>query len=459
MIRDSEKWLTSWYIDGARKPLVLRGARQVGKSTLVRNFAESKGLILHEINLERQLQLRSLIQNFRVDSFINEVQLLCKKGSLNSPHSLLFIDEIQAIPEALGFLRYLQEDKPQLPVVCAGSLLEFALQDKDVAFSMPVGRVFYHFLGPCTFFEFLKALGKDSLLSYLSEYQITQNFSPTAHLELSEILRTYLLIGGMPEALAEYLRTQDFESARKILGSIVLTYRDDFLKYAKKTSLINLYKVLDYLPRGIAKKVKYVNIDEHARSLELKKAVTLLSMAGIICPAYSSTATIPPLSSAINEKAYKLYALDCGILNALSRTHSTTPSEVLHNEDDLAEQFIAQHLRYLGPNYLPPELYYWLREGKSNNAEIDFLFQHKNTIIPIEVKSGSTGKLRSLHQYIHKTGTRLAVRFDSNPPSIQTIRVSLPDGVTNDTFQLLSLPLYMIGELDRILGTLHKIIV
>jgi predicted AAA+ superfamily ATPase len=458
MNRNHLKNLQLWYQEPNRKPLILRGARQVGKSTLVRDFAKSEGLILHEVNLERYQYLKNIFVSFKVDDFLKEVQLICSNGKVNLPNSILFIDEIQAIPEALQFLRYLYEDYPELPVISAGSLLEFALQDESNAISMPVGRINYLFLGPCTFNEFLAGKGDSQILDHLLNYKIGENLSPLAHQKLLQQLKTYLLVGGMPEALQSYIETEDFSQSHKILSSIMLTYRDDFLKYAKRTSLQNLQKVLDYAPSGIGRKVKYVNIDEHTKAVDLRAAIRLLEMAGVVNLAYCTNATLPPLSSAIDSKAFKLFTLDCGILNAISKLRIARTDAKLINEDDLAEQFVAQHLRYLGNSYQPPELYYWLREGKANNAEVDFLYQFENSIIPIEVKSGTAGSLRSLHQYIHRSKSKIAVRFDLNPPSLQHVQNLLTGRESEKVdFKLLSLPLYMIGELDRLLHEITSV--
>ncbi len=453
MVRNALVDLGIWFKEYNRKPLVLRGPRQVGKSTLVRDFAKKEKLTLNEINLERYQYLREIIKNSRVSEFLKEVQIINNKGSVLDTSSILFVDEIQAIPEALQFLRYLYEDHPTLPIVSAGSLLEFALQDEVNSFSMPVGRVSYQFLGPCTFSEYLEAKAEHQLLEYLTSYSIGMDYSPMVHEKLLSHLRSFMMVGGMPEALQSFIDTDDFSISQKILSSIVLTYRDDFLKYAKKTSLLNLQKVLDYVPIGLGKKVKYVNIDEHTKAIDIRLAIQMLDMAGVLSIAHSTNATQPPLSSGADSRRFKLYVLDCGVLGALSKVSVVTSSVRLFNEDDLAEQFIAQHLRYLGPSYQPPELFYWLREGKANNAEVDFVYQNKNNIIPIEVKSGSLGTLRSIHQYIHRSKSKLAVRFDLNPPSLQKVEVGLTGGKAEKiNFELLSLPVYMVGEMRRLLG-------
>ncbi len=447
--------LKEWFCENKRKPLILRGPRQVGKTTLVRDFAKIEKLTLHEINLERYQNLREIIAHSQVDNFIKEVQMICSKGAVNGPESILFIDEIQAIPEALQFLRYLYEDYPNLPVIAAGSLLEFALQDKTNAFSMPVGRVSYQFMGPCTFNEYLEEVeDDDELIDYLSSYQIGSTFSAQIHERLMARLRSYLIIGGMPEALQSFVDTENYAFSQKILTSIVLTYHDDFLKYSRKTSLHNLQKILDHTPLNIGKEVSYEEIDKHEEIADLRSAIEMLDMAGILNLAYGTNAIKPSLCSGVDERKFKSYFLDCGVLNALSRI-SAQPSEIrIFNEKISCEQFIAQHLKYLGPYYQPPELFYplieELEEGKEK--EIDFLFQYGNHIIPIIIEAENKNVVRSFYNYITRTNENLAVHFHLNLPSLQEVEIpSIDKKEDNKKISLLSLPIYLIGELERLI--------
>ena len=231
MQRHSEEQLNLWLQKPRRKPLIIRGARQVGKSTLVRQFAQSQQLTLAEINLEKHSQLDAVFQTNNLDQIIPELELIARVN-LQQKNTLLFLDEIQSTPHALAVLRYFYEEMPQLPVITAGSLLEFVLQDHN--FSMPVGRVEYLHLGPMTFKEFLLALGEDQLYNYISSYQLGQDWPQTAHRQLLRRQREYLFIGGMPESILAFSEHNSMLDARQIHRSIMQTYQDDFAKYSRE---------------------------------------------------------------------------------------------------------------------------------------------------------------------------------------------------------------------------------
>ena len=227
MRRFSEDSLERWLHGRRRKPLVLRGARQVGKSTLVRNFAAMQGLILNEVNLERHLELQRAFATLDIGVICGELEALVGR-SLTAQGSLLFLDEIQAVPAAIQALRYFYEELPALPVIAAGSLLEFVLADHG--FSMPVGRIEYHHLGPMTFREFLQAI-EPTLCHYLDELDFEKALPEVAHRKLLERHRQYLFVGGMPEAVLEFCESSSFQDAGAVHRRIVSTYEDDFSKY------------------------------------------------------------------------------------------------------------------------------------------------------------------------------------------------------------------------------------
>ena len=455
MLRFREESLFKWFNHSHRKPLILRGARQVGKTTLVNQFADNAGLTLHAVNLERHQTLSKAINALDIDAFLQDVQLITKKGSLNQPGALLFIDEIQAIPKAITLLRYLYEEKKNLAVVAAGSLLEFALADEGNTFSMPVGRIEYLFLGPLSFKEFLVASNNGHLASLLETYDLKNTFSVTAHQQLLALFKTYLTVGGMPEAVKRFIDTGDFQEVNKVHATILGTYREDFSKYARRSQFTKLQRVFDYLPVGIGKKVKYVNIDRHFKAVDLRQALQLLEMANVLTCAFCTDALTPPLAARKDLDIFKPYFLDCGLLNSISGI-TLVPAEIQNlflSSGELAEQFIAQHLAYIAESYVKPALFYWLREGRSNNAEVDFLLQHHTGVVPIEVKSGTSGTLRSLQQFNSRAHSAAAIRFDLNEPSIQSLEaVAVDDANKKIVTRLISLPLYMVEEATRILN-------
>jgi uncharacterized protein len=454
MLRAIESNLHTWLLSRNRKPLIIRGARQVGKSTLVRNFALSQNLILHEVNLEKHPQLKPAFESNSSETILQEIQLVCRCGALKDENALLFIDEVQSIPAALTALRYLYEDRPKLAIICAGSLMEFTLG--ELRQSMPVGRVEYLFMGPLSFEEFLQAAGEQDLLETMRAFQSGAEFPATAHRRLIEWQRLFLLIGGMPEAADSYLATKDFDQVASVHASIANTYRDDFAKYARGHELVRLQKVFDYVPLALGRKVKYVKIDREMRAAELRKAIDLLHKAQVIALALHTDASGMPLPAGVDETVFKPYFLDCGLAHYLSGNRIISLEQIKSrsfiNEGPLAEQFVAQHLLYFGDRRSRPALYYWLREGRSANAEVDFVIGVEGKVIPVEVKAGESGSLKSLHQFIGAKGQRLAVRLDLNPPSMQRVSQSIPNFSSKISFDLMSLPTYMVEQLPRLLS-------
>lgn len=453
MQRQQLQLLKEWLSKKNRKPLIIRGARQVGKSTLVELFAEDQQQVLLNINLERYPELASVFATKDPQQVLQQIEFLPKAPKINN-NSLLFLDEIQAIPEAIPTLRYFYEDKPDLPVISAGSLLEFALSDHS--FSMPVGRVQYLHMGPMTFFEFLVAQGEDKLYQLLTEYQLGQEISELAHQRLLKLLRSYYFIGGMPEAVAVFADTQSYREVSEVHQSIIETYREDFPKYSGSRNLSRMVHVFNFVARNIGTKVKYSNISSHDQSATIKKDLDLLCMARVISKVVHSHCSGIPLQADIEEKVYKLLFLDVGLMNSICGLNWQVLSQYdelkLINDGTIAEQFIGQHLQASLNNTSNRELNYWLREGRSSNAELDYVIALNGQIIPIEVKAGATGSLKSLHQFMGEKQSPVAVRFDASLPSIQDINAKIQQktGDNNIKYPLLSLPLYLVERLDSI---------
>ena len=449
MKRKSEEYLKHWYKKNNRKPLVIRGARQVGKSTTVRNFAQNEKIELIEVNLEKNKSLSKIFESNNIPEICRELEFLTGKDLSDPKNKLLFLDEIQAVPQAIPCLRYFKEELPELALVSAGSLLEFTLSKHN--YSMPVGRIEYFYMGPMSFIEHLTARGEDKLIELLENYTLKEAFPQTAHERLCSLLRDFLIIGGMPEAVSSFINNKNINEAIDIQISILETYQDDFSKYASESQLNELQNVFQYVPPSAGKKVKYTNINPHRPSRDVKTAVELLEKAGVIIRVNHSDATGIPFKANMNSKKFKLYFLDVGLLNNICGTRhlnmDTLQTASFINEGNIAEQFIAQHLLYSGRPNAKPELYYWLREGKSSNAEVDFVIPHTNGIVPIEVKAGKSGTLKSLHQFAGARNIEKCLRFDLNTPSRQTVECS-PPNLDTHKFELTSLPLYMINQLN-----------
>ena len=446
MLRFAQDQLDLWFHSKNRKPLVLRGARQVGKSTLVRQFAKATGLSLYEVNLERHLFLRSAFASNNLERILGELAGL--SGEIRDrSSSLLFLDEVQAIPEAIGALRYFQEDLPELAVIAAGSLLEFTLADH--AFSMPVGRINYLHLGPLSFSEYLQAVDAE-LYQFYQGWNLTDSLPETRHLSLLHRQREFLIVGGMPEAVQTWLDTATFAEVAAIQRAILDTYVDDFAKYARHTQLARLQRVFRAVPAQLGRKVKFTNLSPDDRSSEVKTAIELLCKARVCTYVCHSDCSGVPLGAGQDCTTFKLLFLDVGLVSlTLGMTWPQALSlgeRSLLNEGALAEQFVGQELlgRYLGKQL--PELNYWLREGRSNNAELDFVISLGTELLPIEVKAGKAGTLKSLQQFVTAKRPRRALRFDLNLPIVQALEYE------GGSTELISLPLYFASRVPELLS-------
>jgi len=447
--------LQNWLQKSHRKPLVVRGARQVGKSTLIKLFAEQQGLPLAAVNLERYTNLSPAFATKDPRAILNTLEALPRIGSINE-HCLLFLDEIQAVPEAIPALRYFYEDMPAQAMICAGSLLEYALRDHT--FSMPVGRVDYLHMGPMTFTEFLQALNEERLVATLNEYQPDQIINPVIHQRLLELLRHYFFVGGMPEAVSVFAESGSLQHVNEVHSNIIQTYREDFPKYIGSRSLQRMQHVFNFAARSIGKKVKYSQFSRDDASATIKSDIELLCMARVLSKVVHSHCNGLPLQAEMDDKVYKLLFLDIGLMNAICGINWRSLSELtdmsLVNEGAIAEQFIGQHLLEMLSGSPNRDLNYWLREGRANNAELDYVIALNGQLLPIEVKAGASGSLKSLHQFMGEKKAPLAVRFDLNPPSRHTVSTRIKqDGQVNEIqYELLSLPLYLVERLPALVG-------
>lgn len=444
--------LKHWISSQTRKPLVLRGARQVGKSTAVRLFAVEQGLTLYEINLERHPRLDAIFATLDMEIIRKNLEAVLKMA-IDDRSGLLFLDEVQGTPHALAALRYFFEDWPQLPVIAAGSLLEFELADHS--YSMPVGRIQYGFMQPLTFAEFLAAKGEHWLLNEIQNYQLGQPWPAATHEQVLKLVRTYVVLGGMPEVVAYHIGQAEGQEWGELQDNVIASFRDDFSKYGKKSQLPLLQGVYDALPREVGHKIKASIIAPEERASQVRACIALLAQARIVRLAFHSNADGIPLGAQINEKVFKTYWLDVGLLNRMAglRQVLSIVDESQFFKGKLAEQFVAQHLAEWGGSHDQQTLYYWLREGKAANAEVDFLIQNGPNIIPIEVKSGKTGSMKALLQFIAARGSKLAIKLSLAPPAVEEVShdVVSAQGVVRANFTCHHLPIYFAGELGRLL--------
>jgi predicted AAA+ superfamily ATPase len=455
MQRQQLQFLQKWLQNKKRKPLIIRGARQVGKSTLVELFAKQYQQNLFNVNLERYPQLSEVFSSLDPEQILQQIEALPRMARMSND-MLLFLDEIQAVPQAIPALRYFYEDRPELAVISAGSLLEFALSEHQ--FSMPVGRIQYLHLGPMTFTEFLAALGEDKLYHFIRHYELGQEIGAVVHQRLLQLLRAYYFVGGMPEAVAIFAETRSYQAVSEVHNSIIETYREDFPKYTGSRNLNRMLNVFNFVARNVGIKIKYSNISRADQSITIKKDLELLAMARVISKVVHSHCSGLPLQADIEEKVYKLLFLDVGLMNAICglnwRNISQLDEMKLINEGAIAEQFIGQHLQASLAETPNRELTYWLREGRSSNAEVDYVIALEGKIIPIEIKAGATGSLKSLHQFMGNKPTPLAIRFYASLPSVNQIKTLIPVGKQRQeiSYPLISLPLYLVERLNEIVG-------
>lgn len=452
MNRFAEATLRRWLGARRRKPLVLRGARQVGKTTLVRQFAAAAGMGLCEVNLERHLHLDRVFESLDTGRILRELEAI---GGVRLEGAVLFLDEVQATPHALFALRYLYEDRPELPVMAAGSLLEFTLGGHG--FAMPVGRIQYLHLGPMTFGEFLGAVDPDAA----GEIPALDPGAPPAdavHRRLLRRLREYLLVGGLPEAVQAYCESGSLLEVAAVHRSIAATYEDDFARYARGAQLARLQRVFRTVPRMVGRPVTYRRLDPEARAAEVSRATDLLIKARVCHLVAHSHCAGLPIGADARPRTSKLLFMDVGLMNHVCGLDATTIEAMdasrLVNEGGIAEQHVGQQLVTLSGGERPPELYCWLRHARRGNAEVDYVISQGDWIVPIEVKAGRSGSLKSLLQFAHEKHPPLAVRFDANPPSLQTVRhaIRTAEGTEAVTVHILSLPLYAVEALPRLIG-------
>lgn len=451
MKRDHTLFLTNWLKSKGRKPLIVRGARQVGKTWLIRDLASSQEHQLIELNFEKRPDQASLFSSNDPQEIVNNISASIGER-IEPTKAILFLDEIQAAPHLLQKLRWFAEDMPDLPVVAAGSLLDFALAKHT--FSMPVGRISYMYLEPLSFEEYLDAVGQHELRAYLQNYRWNLTLPASIHSKCSAFMKEYLVIGGMPAVVSSWSTESAPSTVNQMHFDLLATYRDDFAKYSGQLSMARLEDILTSVPRQLGKKFVYRNANNEVSSTPLKQALSLLSTARLCHRVVATSANGLPLGAEANEKFLKVILLDCGLCSAslgLSLDQMQSVSEIsLINRGGMAEQLAGQLLRTLPPAYVPSSLYYWQREKKGADAEIDYVIQHENQIIPIEVKAGTSGKLKSLHQFMKAKKSRLAVRIHSDSPKVSAVSVKDASGSLIE-YTLLSLPFYLVGQLHRLI--------
>jgi uncharacterized protein len=411
MNRDAFADLTIWKDSSTRRPLILRGARQVGKTWVIRQLGADFEHFL-ELNFEETPQFS---QFFNRDLDPNRIvrELSAYLGEKIVPgKTLLFFDEIQIQPKAITALRYFFEKLPELHVIAAGSLLEFELEK----ISFPVGRVEFYYLYPMSFGEFLEAGGKTILREMIRS---KAGISLPLHEQLNDLFRDYIVLGGMPAVLDHYIKNQNVETCRKIQTSIIETYLADFPKYAGKYQIKYLNTIFSNTPIQLGRKFKYSNVSNLYKSRELKEALDLLEKASLLHRVYHSSANGIPLTAEQDDRKFKVIFLDTGLalnlLNIPLKEFFGDYDISLINEGAIAEQIVGQELVSRSEKNRKSGLYYWHREAKSSNAEVDYLVTQGRNITPIEVKRGVKGRIRSLHIFLEEKKSGAGIVISNNP--------------------------------------------
>ncbi len=355
--------------------------------------------------------------------------------------TLIFLDEIQQCPEAINGLRYFYEQYPGLHIIAAGSLLDFVLDNKEAR--VPVGRVEYFQMQPMSFKEFLLAQHKKQYIDYIESITLSDKSNPVIHQQLLDEVKKYFLVGGLPEAVQSFTREEyGYASARQAQQRLIQAYLLDFGRYAKYTYHDDIEAVFNYIPANLSKKFVYSHVYPEAKNRNIRIALDLLVKAGLVNLVRASSPQLP-LAAGASVKNFKTIFLDIGLVS----TKLGYDMNFIYAEDifatangGLAEQFVGQELIASEAPYATKELFYWHKDSPSSSAEIDYLKASAGAVVPIEVKFGSTGRLKSLRIFMERYKTRVGLRISQNELSQHG--------------DLLSLPFYLVSELERLLGGL-----
>ena len=441
MKRDIEKVLKKWKDEKRRYPLLVRGARQVGKSYSIKKFAKEAFENLVEINFEQNPKYKACFDTLNPKKIIASISIL-SNSDITPGKTLLFLDEIQECPNAIVSLRYFYEQFPDLHVIGAGSLLEFALSQED--FKMPVGRIQYVYLKPLSFLEFLDALGEEKIRNMIENLSKNNLPSKVIHEHILSFIKLYSVIGGMPAVVYEYINSRDIKRCLNVQTIIIQTYRDDFGKYASRVKYKYLQKIFYGVAKMVGKKFKYSNIDSDMQSRDLKEALILLEKAGVVFRVKHTSGNGLPLEAESKENIFKTVFLDIGLMQNICGLGSDiflTSNEdfIKVNEGAVTEQFVAQELLNYQDCYTQPSLYYWVREAKNSSAEVDYVIPCCFKAIPVEVKSGKTGTLRSMHLYLKKANLSVGVKISLLP--------------YDNTLPVISIPFYAIKKIPELISS------
>lgn len=409
--RNIDQTLIGWKISDQRKPLLLRGARQVGKTSTVRNLAKSFAAYI-EINFDESPEFRQIFETSTSVASICEKISVLTSTSIVEGDTLLFFDEIQSCIPAISMLRYFYEKMPHLHVIAAGSLLEFALAEIP---SFGVGRIRSIFMYPLSYSEFLSAIGEDSLRSYLSNSDIGKPIAEPIHKKAIELYKKFIIIGGMPEAIMVYVTKKDILAVQNVINDLLISFQTDFAKYKNRVPSARLREVFDSIAMQMGSKFSYSYPHATLNNVQIKEAIELLKMAGLVIPVTHTAANGIPLGAEINPKKTKYLILDTGILQRIMGLNISDLLLSDHfdtiNKGSIAELHVGLELIKMQNPVESVSLYYWQREAKNSQAEVDYVIQNNSKIIPVEVKAGTKGSMQSLFLFLKEKNLHQGVRF------------------------------------------------
>ena len=423
LYRNIDSQLLNWSKEERRKPLLVRGARQVGKSSAIRNLGSQFEYFV-EVNFDKNKDVYLLFEDNLSPKEICEQLSLIYNTPIIPGKTLLFFDEIQACTPAISSLRYFYEDYPELHLIAAGSLLEFALESLS---SFGVGRIRSMFIYPFCFKEFLIANGETMLWNAINKASEKKPLMEPIHKKSLTLLKKFLVLGGMPEVVSAYVGGQTMLECLKVMDDLIISYRDDFSKYKDRVPESRITEVFDTVVQNSGKPFVYAGA-ANANTKQIKEALELLIKAGLVTPAIHSAANGIPIGAEVNLKKRKMLLFDTGLYQRilgldLSKLILSDDLEMV-NRGALAEIHVGLELQKSASCYTKNDLYFWKREVKSSNAEVDYLIQQGEYIIPIEVKSGNRGSMQSMYLFIKEKNSPYGIRCSSeNFSSYDNIKV------------------------------------
>ena len=416
--------LEIWAAEKEPKPLLLRRGRQVGKTYAVRKLGK-RFKHFAELNFDENPEIATFFDGALSAGPIVEKLAAYTHTPIIPGKTLLFLDESQACPRSLAALRYFREQLPSLHVIAAGSLLEFALEEIP---SLGVGRLTSRFMYPMTFTEFLWGIGEAALVDMMNAADFTHPIDEPFHRRLNSLLRTYMTIGGMPEIVAKYVENRDLLSAMNMLDDLLLVFHDDFAKYRKRVPLSRLAETFRSVAMQSGGKFVAAHVSRETKSTAIRDALELLVKAGLVLKTFHSSANGIPLGSEINETAFKALLADTGLHQRLLgldlKELVSIDDAAFANKGSLAEVYSALQIASHSSMRHRSELYYWHRDAPNATAEVDFVMQHGNGVLPVEVKAGLRGSMKSLRLFMAEKHIDIGVRVSlENFATLPDVRI------------------------------------